>query len=198
MGRTVHCTRFSGKGDLNPTGHVSSMERTRGCRQPLCTRRFDCRADPRTRAAAGALDSCTEAFACKSLPVFRSPGWDPAHFFDGVRSVHCHSTPRISRIKPALGDAQGGSIVRVYGTGFSSPARCRFGWLETPAENVTARLLLCRVPALLKTPTDREWHTMSLQRLMRHPVMIEVSTMSRVTLYSTPMTEALREATFIV
>ena len=57
----------------------------------------------------------------------------------------------ISRINPALGEIHGGTTISVHGTGFDDPARCRFGWVEVPAENITAQLVLCRAPALNET-----------------------------------------------
>ena len=213
LGRTLKCTRFAGKGDLNAANHTSTMERIQGCPRLACTRRFRCRADVQTRAAAGTLDTCSEGLECKRLPQIRVDAWDPAGFFDGGQPVlvtrdglvrsdmsplqRCHADPYISNINPALADAAGGTLVTIHGTGFGSPARCRFGWLETSAENVTSNLMLCRAPALNKTFSDATQHqgpqSIVLERLIRQPVLLEVSMMSKALLQGTPLTDAVRE-----
>ena len=211
LGRKINCQRFEGRGDLNPANHTSTMERIRGCPQLECARRFACRPDPRTRAAAGTLDSCTEGLSCKKLPQLRVAAWDSADFFDGGQPImvtrdglvrsnlaplqQCHATPVISNINPALGDVAGGTLVTVHGTGFGSPARCRFGLLETMAENVTSHLMLCRVPEL---PQDRfpgldPREPSVINPRWMFPVMLEVSMMWKEILELTPLTDAVRE-----
>ena len=216
LGQPLTCTRFAGIGDINPTGHITTMERIRGCPRLTCSRKFPCRADHRTRALAGSFDTCTDGLECKSLPELRATPWDSAEFFDSagapivstrdglavstVSSLgYCsEGTPRISHVNPASGVVQGGTLVTVYGTGFGQPARCRFGWLETAAENVTAHLMYCRAPALNKTHyapnTHTGPHSIEVERLVRHPVMMEVSMMPLAVLAGAPLTEAVREA----
>ena len=215
LGRPLVCTRFAGRGDLNPSRHVSTMERIRGCPQLACKRRFPCRRDRRTRATTGTLDSCTDGLACKKLPQLHSESWDPSDFFVGGRpleitrdgpqicalrdSTRCDASPvHISRINPALGEIHGGTTISVHGTGFDDPARCRFGWVEVPAENITAQLVLCRAPALNETFSEtsvmKQMKGVRLQQLLRHPLTLEISVMSKKILEGAPLTAATREA----
>ena len=146
------------------------------------------------------------------LTELRVVAWDSAHFFadggaapivvtrDGLVAslvpavAHCGAALRISRIDPALGVMQGGTMVTVYGTGFGEPARCRFGWLETAAENITAHLMRCPVPPLNQTFVESGHpQSVDLLRLVRHPLMLEVSMMSEAVLDGTPLTDAVRE-----
>ena len=212
LGRTMTCTRFAGRGDLDPTKHVSTMERIRGCPQLKCNRKFPCKPDPLTRAAAGTTSPCSDGLVCKQLPKLRVVAWDSDHFFNGGMPVEtsrdgrkasnisqvreCHATPYVSRIDPALGTIQGGSFVTVYGSGFGHPARCRFGWLETEARDVTAHRMVCLVPSLNLTYSspDGEYgpRSFTMDQLLRAPIHLEVSMMSRVVLDVTPLPDAVR------
>ena len=214
LGKKLVCTRFAGKGDLNPAKHVSTMERIRGCPRLACERKFACRQDPKTRAAAGTLDSCTEALQCKKLPELRVIAWDSTDFFengtpvettrDGLvlslvaRASDCHASAHISRIDPGMGFVYGGSAVTVYGTGFGAPARCRFGWLESFAYNITAHRMVCKVPSLNDTVSTTSVHGgprgVPLVDLMRVPVILEVSMMTNEALARTPLPVATRLA----
>ena len=215
LGRPLTCTRFAGRGDINSSGHVTTMERIRGCPRLSCSRRSACRPDPNSRALGGTRDTCTDGFECKRLPELRVAAWDSNDFFDnyghplvmtrdgfiisrGSSLDQCHATPRISRIDPALGVVHGGTIITVHGTGFGHPARCRFGWLETSAENITAHSVLCKAPALNQTfienSAQRAPRSVVLERLLHHPVMLEVSMMSAAVLAGMPLTDAVREA----
>ena len=64
LGRPLTCTRFAGKGDINASRHITTMERIRGCPRLECARRYPCRPDRRTRAVAGTLDTCTDGLEC--------------------------------------------------------------------------------------------------------------------------------------
>lgn len=212
IGRTLACTRFAGSGDLDATHHVSTMERIRGCPQLECQRTFQCRPDPLTRAAAGTIDTCTDGLECKKLPHLGVAAWDSDDFFRGgvpleitrdgrrlspVRVMSaCRASAYVSRIDPALGVVTGGTMVTIYGTGFGHPARCRFGWIETAAVNVTAHLMYCKAPAVdvaFDTPSYEGVRTFPVQRLMQYPVFLEVSMMSRAVLSRTPLMHAVRD-----
>ena len=187
LGRTLHCTRFAGIGDLDPTGHITTMERIRGCPELACQKHEG---------------------ECKRLAQLRVAAWDTLDFFDGgvpveitrrgreparIQAIaNCHAAPNISRINPSLANVEGGSAITVFGTGFGQPARCRFGWRETPAINVTSHQMVCvSQPLNLTHPESVPW---TRARLLRYPFPLEVSMMSTQVLELTPMNEAVREA----
>ena len=191
LGRPLACTRFEGAGDLSPVNHVSTMERIRGCGPLTCGWRPQCRSDPRSRALVGTLDECTPGFACKLLLNRKAVFWDPADFFDaGVpldqhglaiehdtqATRHCLEVPRISSIDPASGVLDGGTLVTIHGTGFGAPARCRFGWLDTVAHNVTAHQIVCAAPSLNATFSLERLGLSSfgIEIILNQPVRLEV------------------------
>ena len=193
LGKPLQCTRFEGLGDVDPAGHVSTMERIRGCKPLACTWTPRCKRDDRSRALKATLDECTDGFACKQLPQRAVVFWDVADFFDGGTAFYnsrdglakanastlgeCTEAPRISSIDPAAGQLDGGTLVTIFGTGFGSPARCRFGWLETIADNVTANEIKCTAPALDETVSlvHLGLEAFGVDILLRQPVPLEVS-----------------------
>lgn len=205
LGKTLHCTRFEGSGDLPAAGHVSTMERIRGCPQLLCQRTPTCDPDLLTRAIAG--DTCTNGYECKELPQLRVRPWDSRDFYEkrGVAVVvtrrglvmsrvaqeaQCNAAPHVSRIDPVLARYDRGTALTVFGTGFGEPARCRFGWRETSAINVTAHQIVCVSPALNLT-TEQPWVGAPL---LKNSFPLEVSMMSTAVLERTPLTDGMREA----
>ena len=192
----------SGSGDsgsIDPVGVSAPLPRENlrgnclgGCRPLACAATPACRADTRTRAAAGTLDACDPAYAarCRSHALLTATPWEP-HELEGAAPLYvtrrgtelaqtsqetptpahasCHASEHVSRITPSRGPLDGGTSVTVHGTGFGAPARCRFGSVERANLVVSSHEIVCTSPQL-----DEVYSSGTLSAFLSRPGGVEV------------------------